>query len=51
MNRDKTLLQRNVYTVLDLLSDIGGIQGLLLSLFAIVISAINIDRSEEHLIG
>ena len=51
MNRDKTLVQRNVYSLLDLLSDIGGIQGLILSLFALVISLVNTERFEEHLIG
>ena len=51
LSRDKTLLERNVYTVLDLLSDIGGIQGLLVSFFALIVSTLNTDRFEEHLIA
>ena len=45
------MLERNVYTLLDLLSDIGGIQGLLVSFFAITVTMLNADRFEEHLIG
>ena len=50
VNKDKVFLQRNVYTSLDMLSDIGGIQGLLVSMFAVVTALFNTSFYEEHLV-
>ena len=49
-SRDSTLIQRNVYSALDFLSDIGGIQGLFVSLFGLMITLFNTTSFEEHLI-
>ena len=51
LDRDKIVVERKIYTVLDLLSDIGGIQGLVTSFLAIIITLLNADSFEEHLIG
>ena len=50
-SRDSTLIQRDVYSSLDFLSDIGGIQGLFVSVFGLVITMVNTEKFEEHLIG
>ena len=51
MSKDKKVLERNIYTVLDLLSDIGGVQGLLVSTFTFLVACLNKDHFEERLIG
>ena len=38
MGKEKKVLERNIYTVLDFISDIGGVQGLLVSLFAFIVA-------------
>ena len=50
MGKEKKVLTRNIYTVLDLLSDIGGVQGLLISFFAIIVTWLNDDHFEERLV-
>ena len=50
MNLDLKYLSRDGYTVLDLLSDIGGIQGLLFSFAAIFVGFINYNQVENHLV-
>ena len=44
-------LERNVYTYVDLLSDVGGIQGILFSFFAILVSILNLNSFDDMLIG
>ena len=51
MGKEKKVLQRHIYTVLDLLSDVGGVQGLLISVFAIIVTCLNKDHFEERLVG
>ena len=51
MSMDKISVQRSIYTSLDLLSDIGGIQGILFSLFAIVVALFNSDHFDEYFIA
>ena len=51
MNKDKQLLQRSHYSSLDFLSDIGGMQGLLLSIFGYFIAVLNSQNSEEWLVS
>ena len=41
MNLDQSVISREGYTSLDLISDIGGMQGLLFSLFGFLIAAWN----------
>lgn len=50
MNLDLKYLGRTGYTILDLLSDIGGIQGLLFSFAAIFVGFINYNQLENHLV-
>ena len=51
MDLDKETIQRSIYTSLDFLSDIGGIQGILVSLFTVVIAAINTEKFDEYFIA
>ena len=51
MSMDQVSVQRNIYTSLDLLSDIGGIQGILFSLFAIIVALFNTDHFDEYFIA
>ena len=41
VDRTKYFIERSGYTILDLLSDIGGIHSILLSFFAVIISVFN----------
>ena len=50
MNKDKTFLQRDIYTTLDLLSDVGGFQGILMSFFVLTVTFMNTEYYEENLI-
>lgn len=43
LNRDLTVIQRTGYTVLDLLSDVGGLQGVLASGVSLLLSVLNND--------
>ena len=51
MGKEKKVLQRHIYTVLDLLSDVGGVQGFLITFFAIIVTCLNKDHFEERLVG
>ena len=51
MNRNKKVLERTIYTSLDLLSDIGGIQGIFMSFFGIITAACNSTYFDEHLVS
>ena len=44
MNLNLEIFEREGYTILDVLSDVGGFQGLLLSCFAIIISIANYEH-------
>ena len=50
MNYDLTLIERTGYTLTDLLSDIGGIQGILISAMAMVLGVLNANHLENHLV-
>ena len=41
MSLDQTLVERTGYTILDLLSDVGGLQGILISAITIILSILN----------
>ena len=51
MNLDITLIERNGYTILDVLSDVGGLQGILISAFAFIISFLNHNDLENYLVS
>ena len=51
MNLNKKVLERTIYTSLDLLADIGGIQGILMSFFGIITAACNSTYFDEYLIS
>ena len=44
MNLDQTYIIRNGYTILDLLSDIGGIQSILRDLFNVILAFLNYNH-------
>ena len=50
MDLDMYVIQRNGYTILDLLSDIGGIQAMLFSFFAVVVSVFNYKNVDNTLV-
>ena len=51
MSPDLIQIERSGYTLLDLLSDIGGIQGLLMSFFGFMVSLLNNGFLDHHLAG
>ena len=42
----KTFIEREIYTILDFLSDIGGLNDILIALFTIMLAMINSKNSE-----
>ena len=48
---DLTVIQRIGYTIPDLLSDIGGMEALILSLFNIILGFWNYNNFDNHLIS
>ena len=51
MNNDLTLIQRTGYTILDFFSDIGGLQGLLISFISLFLSFWNHNYLENYLVS
>ena len=49
MNLDQTVVTRNGYTVLDVLSDMGGFQRVLYSFFTVVASILNYSHFDSYL--
>ena len=49
MSADLTLIQRNGYTFLDILSDVGGLQGILISAFSILLLAFNYKQLDSYM--
>ena len=49
LNSDVTLIQRNVYNSFMLLGDVGGLQGILLSIGAIIVSIFTYNTPENFL--
>lgn len=49
MNRDLTVLKRTRYTVIDLLSDIGGVQSILMSLLATLVGLWNYENFDSEI--
>lgn len=49
MNLDLTVIERKGYTFLDLLSDIGGVQSILLSSFSILVGIWNYNYIDDYM--
>ena len=49
MDANLTLIQRNGYHIIDLLSDVGGLQGLLISVISALLSIWNYQNLENYL--
>ena len=50
-NLDQVVVVREGYTILDYLSDIGGMQGLIFSGFALLLSLWNYNYFDDHLVS
>ena len=50
-NMDLTVISRDGYTVLDYISDIGGIQGILISFIAIILSLWNYNYLDNYMVS
>ena len=48
LDPDRTVVQRNIYTILDLLSDIGGFTSILISALSFLIALWNYNNYEYH---
>ena len=51
MNLDMNLVERSGYTVLDILSDVGGLQGILISAISFILSIFNYNYLENYLVS
>ena len=51
MNMNLNVIQRDGYTVLDILSDVGGLQSVLISVFAILLSIWNHNYLNSYLVS
>ena len=49
MSPDLTLIQRNGYTIVDIMSDVGGLQGILISAFSILLLSFNYKHLDSYL--
>ena len=49
MNLDQTVVTRDGYTILDVLSDMGGFQRVLFSFFSIVAAILNVSNFDSYL--
>ena len=50
MDLDQVLIERSGYTVLDILSDVGGLQGILISGISFLLSIFNYNYLENYLV-
>ena len=50
MNFDQILVERSGYTLLDILSDVGGLQGILISGIGFILSIFNYNYLENYLV-
>ena len=51
MSMDQTLVERSGYTVLDILSDVGGMQGFLISAISLLLSILNHNHLENYMVS
>ena len=50
MNLNRVIIAREGYTILDFISDIGGMQSMLISFFALIIMIWNFHYAENYLV-
>ena len=50
MDLDQVMYSRSRYTIFDLLSDVGGLQGIFYSVFAILMSAWNYNSLDNYMV-
>ena len=51
MNLDLVVIQRSGYTILDILSDVGGLQGILISIISLFLSTWNYNQLNSYLVS
>ena len=51
MSLNQTLIERTGYTVLDILSDVGGLQGILVSVIFLFLSVLNHNDLDNYLVS
>ena len=51
MDLDMTVIERSSYTILDVLSDVGGLQGILISASSLVLGILNYQYLEGFLVS
>ena len=51
MNLDLLEVQRSGYTILDVLADVGGLDGILVQFSSLVISILNFNTLESYLVS
>ena len=51
MNLDQTVVSRSVYTFLDVLSDVGGLESIIISFIATILSILNYNNFDSHLVS
>ena len=51
VNRDLKVIERSGYTLLDLLSDIGGVQGILQSFFGMLVGILNYGYLDDSMVS
>ena len=51
MSLDQILIERTGYTVLDILSDVGGLQGIFVSVIMLFLSVLNHNDLDNYLVS
>ena len=51
MNYDQILIERTGYTIMDFLSDVGGLQGILISAVSVTLSILNHNYLDNYLVS
>ena len=50
MDFDQILIERHGYTITDLLSDVGGLHGILISAISLALGIVNLNYLEDYLV-
>ena len=50
MSLDQIVIQRDGYTILDILSDVGGLQGIFISGISLLLSVLNHESVENYIV-
>ena len=51
MSLDQTLIERTGYTITDILSDVGGLQGALVSGISFILSILNYKNLDNYMVS